>query len=118
VRQAPTPIQAAVFSYITLLDDPTLPLVDFSARETALSYLSDLSRRARDQQADTQYILDHPSEFYSSPADLPLLAAELKALIDFRTIIQARAVSCVSAAGNCDVIATQFPSPTSRPARR
>jgi hypothetical protein len=118
VKQTPTPIQAAVFSYVLLLDDPALPLVDFADRETALSYLSELSRRARDQQADAQYILDHPSEFYSSPTDLPLLAAELKALNDFRTIIRARAQACVRAAGNCESVDTPIPSPAARPARR
>ena len=118
VKKSPTPSQAAIFSYILLLEDPTLPLIDFVKRETALSYLKDISERARDQQADAQYILDHPAEFYSSPTDLPALAIELKTLDDLQSVIRAKADACVKGAGSCEIVDATLPSPTSRPARR
>lgn len=118
VKQAAIPNQAAVFSYILLLEDPTLPLTDFVQRETALSYLVGLSRRVRDQQANAQYIYDHPSEFYSSPTDIPKLAAEINALINYRKVINARAAECARAGGICESIDMAIPSPTTRPARR
>ena len=107
-----------MFSYVLVLDDPNLPLVDFSKREIALSYLSELSRAARDQQADAQYIIDHPGEFYSEPTDLPKLAVEIKALSDFRANVQARAAECIRSAGTCETLEVPMPNPSVRPGRR
>jgi hypothetical protein len=118
VKKWPTPSQAAIFSYILLLEDPSLPLIDFTTRETALSLLENLSERARDQQADAQYILDHPTEFYSSPPDLPALAMEIKELEDLQTVIRAKADACVKGAGSCETVDPILPSPTARPAQR
>ncbi|WP_157386334.1 hypothetical protein [Rhizobium leguminosarum] len=118
VKSAATPTQAAIFSYIMLLEDPDLPLIDFTKRERAFSYLSERLRTARDQEADLQYILDHPNEFYFSPADLPRLANERRDLDDFRTVIEAQAQACAENAGDCTINEIPMPVPTSRPARR
>lgn len=118
VAEAPSPIEAVVFSYILLLDDPTLPLIDLSEREVALSYLSELSATARDQQADAEYILENPSEFYSSPQDIPLLALEIKSLREYREAIKQRAESCVKSSGYCESLEMEIPTPQVRPARR
>ncbi|SIO49732.1 hypothetical protein SAMN05443247_06532 [Bradyrhizobium erythrophlei] len=118
IKQTPTPTEAAIFSYVLLLEDPKLPLIDFAEREDVLARLSELSARARDQEADAQYILDHPSEFYSSPTDLPPLAGEIQSLSDYRSVIRAKADACVRAAGNCVSAVVPIPQPTARPARR
>ncbi|MBY5453931.1 hypothetical protein HFO91_30600 [Rhizobium leguminosarum] len=118
VKNAATPTQAAIFSYVTLLDDPSLPLADFTEREKGLSYLAERLREARDQEANVRYILDHPSEFYSEPTDLPQLAAELKSLNDFTSVINAQADACTQSGGSCTVTEIPMPAPTVRPARR
>lgn len=118
VRAAPTPTHAAIFSYITLMGELGKSFASFSKREIALSYLSDLLRKARDQQADAQYIFDHPSEFYSLPSDLPSLAIELQDLRTLRSQIFIRAEECVTSNGNCETVALSFPRPLARPARR
>jgi hypothetical protein len=118
VAASPSPMEAVVFSYILLLDDPSIPLVDLSEREVALTYLSDLATRARDQQANAQYILDHPSEFYSKPDDIPLLAQEIGELTSYREHILRRADECINSGGVCEAISVELPLPTVRPARR
>lgn len=117
-KESATPVAAAVFSYVTVLDDPKIPLSDFNSREVALSYLADLKQRLKDQRADAQYILDHPSEFYSSPTDLPQLSAEVRALDAYDRLIMAKATACINGDGNCTTIGQPFPHPLARPARR
>lgn len=117
-RASSVPIQAAVFSYITLMEDPNIPFMDLAGRENALHQLSLKAQAARDQQADAQYIFDHPSEFYSASVDIPRLAAEINSLIDYRKALIAAASACVRDAGTCESVDVPMPAPTVRPARR
>lgn len=118
VRASAAPIQAAVFSYITLMEDPNIPLIDLAGRENALNTLRSKAQSARTQQADAQYIFDHPSQFYSHPTDLPLLAAEINGLVDYRKALAARAQNCIRDAGSCESVDLPMPAPTARPAWR
>lgn len=118
VKASPSPIGAAIFSYVTVLDDVSLPVEDFKTREQALVQLSQVMQRARDQEADAQYILDHPSEFNSNPSDLPKLAMELSQLRQFEGSVTKAAQACIAAAGQCTISDVSVPSPIARPARR
>ena len=117
VKAAPSPVEAAIFSYITVLNDPTLPLADFSAREKNIMRLGRLAQTARDQFADARYIFDHMDEFFSRPNDIPDLAAEMNALEAFRKQILEAADACAAANGVCKTDFT-VPAPIARPARR
>jgi len=100
VKAAPNPIGVAIFSYTTILDDLTLPVDDFAQREGTISQLSNLINSARDQQADAQYIFDHPSEFESAPADIPKLATEILRLRSYQDTIAKLAGACLASSGD------------------
>lgn len=112
------PLQVAVFSYTTVLDDPTVDLGTFSVRTAQIEKLANLSAEARNQLSDAQFIMDHPSQFYSVPTDLPQLAQEAKDLADFRLLIQQRAEVCIKSDGLCYLDDLVPPAQTARPARR
>jgi hypothetical protein len=118
VKVAPNPIGVAIFSYTTILDDLTLPVDDFAARESTILQLSSLMNSAKDQQADAQYIFDHPSEFDSTPADIPKLATEIMQLKAYQNDIAKLASDCLDSSGECGDIDLPIPPPTARPARR
>jgi hypothetical protein len=118
VEKAPTPLQIAVFAYTTVLDDPSIPLETFTERAAQIEKLAALSAAARNQIGDVQFIMDHPSQFYSKPTDLPQLAQEASELNDFRLLIMQRADRCIKSDGACYLDDLILPRPTVRPARR
>ncbi|WP_291851213.1 hypothetical protein [Bradyrhizobium sp.] len=116
--KTPAPLQIAVFSYTTVLDDPSIPLDTFSERAAQIEKLADLSSRARNQLGDLQFIMNHPSQFYSRPTDLPQLAQEAESLNEFRALIKHRADECIKSDGACYIGDLTPPQPSVRPARR
>ncbi|RVH37815.1 hypothetical protein [Sinorhizobium meliloti] len=118
VKEAPSPLQVAVVNYLGVVDDPMLPLATFTERAAKIRLLASLSAKARDQMADAQYIIDHPSQFFGQPADVFDLAAEQQALANFRQLVSARADECIKADGQCVTDDLLVPLPIARPARR
>jgi hypothetical protein len=118
VKQAPVPLQAAVYSYLGILDDPMLPLATFSERAAQIEKLASISARARDQLSDVNYIISHPAQFFGQPTDILQLTNEQNALISFRQSVSIRADQCIRADGLCVVDDFSIPTPLARPARR
>jgi len=118
VAQTGVPLQVAVFSYATVLDDLAVDLGTFTERASKIEKLANLSADARNQLSDAQFIIDHPSQFYSTPGDLPQLAQEVEDLNGFRLLIQQRADLCVKSDGVCYLDDLTPPQPSARPARR
>lgn len=118
VKQAPTPLQVAVYSYLGILDDPMLPLATFSERAVQIERLASLSAKARDQLSDVQYIISHPAQFFGQPSDIIQLTNEQNALIEFRKLVSDRADQCIQVDGMCVVDNFVVPTPLARPARR
>jgi hypothetical protein len=118
IKAAPSPIEAVVFSYITVLDDPTLPVADFVVRERTLDRLAALAQSARDQMADAQYIFDNPSQFFSGPDDVTAVAQEISDLEGYIKKVEEQALACVQSAGQCSTLDDPIPAPTARPARK
>lgn len=117
-KDSPAPVQIAVINYIGVIDDPMLPMATFTERSAKIRFLGSLSAKARDQMADTQYIIDHPKQFFGQPDDIFELNAELEMLNDFRKLVSARADECVKADGYCVTDDLVVPLPIVRPARR
>jgi hypothetical protein len=117
-KDAPTPTQIVVISYVGLLSDPMLPLDNFSERSGQLDKLALLSSKAKDQLGDVDYIIKNPDQFFGQPADILQLSEEQNALYAFRQLVLARANECIEAAGACVVDDLTIPLPVARPARR
>ena len=118
VKQAPTPIQIAVMSYVSALDDPALPVATLSQRAGQVERLATLSQKARDQISDARFILNHPDQFQGQSTDALSLSNEIATLNVFREAVSTRADSCISADGVCLIDDLIGPSPLARPARR
>ena len=118
VRLSPVPVRMSIFSYITLLDDPTIPLFDFDKREDEIVQLSHLYDAARDREVEINYIISHGSEFYIQDPDFPKLMTERNQIINYKSSMQNLAKTCVQKPDACAAKLPQLPNETVRPGRR
>ncbi|MGR9179744.1 hypothetical protein ACU8OR_30055 (plasmid) [Rhizobium leguminosarum] len=118
VQSSPAPLRMAVFSYVTLLDDPDIRLLDLNATEAFIQKLRVELNDARDREAEIRYILSHAGEFYANDSDLPKLLAELGELVKFEAYVHDNAIECIGASGSCSETIPALPAVTVRPGRR
>lgn len=107
-----------MFSYVTLLDDPDIRLLDLNATEAFIQKLRVELNDARDREAEIRYILSHAGEFYANDSDLPKLLAELGELVKFEAYVHDNAIECIGASGSCSETIPALPAVTVRPGRR
>jgi hypothetical protein len=118
VKSSSVPLRMSIFSYLTLIDDPTIPIQTLDDRETHIRAFRTLYLAARDRDAEISYILTHGDEFYTKESDIPILVLELNKLKTFETALQDAALGCVQRPESCPDTTPILPDQTVRPGRR